>query len=238
MLRVALVLGVCVLFSACDRRESVRGDGGRTGDVARNDGANTGSNPSGTRNDASGTPQGTAPGMPQNTPQGMQGMPQGTGAETPNAATVTLQGVNNASVQGTARLTQEDDGVRVVATVTGATPGKHGIHIHEKPDCSNPVAKSMGEHFSPGGKPHALPKEEDVDKRHLGDLGSIDIGQDGRGTLDIVVDGASLTSDQSRSFLNRALIVHAGEDKGREAQPAGNSGDPIACGVIKAGASG
>ena len=44
--------------------------------------------------------------------------------------------------------------VRVVAEVTGLTPGAHGFHIHEKGDCSAPDGSSAGGHYNPAKAHH------------------------------------------------------------------------------------
>jgi Cu/Zn superoxide dismutase len=102
--------------------------------------------------------------------------------------------------------------------------------VHTHGDCSNVAAQSMGPHFAPKLEQHALPSEPT--DRHLGDLGNIEVTDAGTGRLEIRVPRATLGADDSTSFLGRALIVHSGEDTGSGSQPAGNSGKPIACGVI------
>jgi superoxide dismutase, Cu-Zn family len=150
-------------------------------------------------------------------------------------AEVRLAGVG-ATVEGTARLVEADGGVRVTVEVTKAPPGKHGIHFHEKGDCSDPKAKSMGAHLSPEGHKHGLPTADAGAPRHLGDLGNIEIGKDGTGRLEMTVANANLRAGDKMSFVDRALIIHAKVDDGTD--PAGNSGDPIACGVVTVGGAG
>jgi Cu-Zn family superoxide dismutase len=67
-------------------------------------------------------------------------------------------------------------------------------------------------------------------KRHLGDLGNLTIGKDGKGSLDITIPGANLKPGDTNSFAGKAIIVHAKKDDG--GQPVGNAGDRIGCGVI------
>lgn len=148
-------------------------------------------------------------------------------------ASVQLKAADGQEIEGEAELESTDDGVRIVATVEDAKPGKHGIHVHEKGDCSNIAGKSMGDHFAPSGQQHALPAQSQ--QRHLGDLGNIEIADDGTGRLEITVPKANLNEGDAMSFLGKALVVHMGEDSGQSKQPAGDSGDPIACGVIEKG---
>jgi superoxide dismutase, Cu-Zn family len=131
-------------------------------------------------------------------------------------------------LKGEAEFHELADGVKVVVEVKDAPPGKRGIHVHEKPDCSDIAGKSMGEHFNPTANPHALPPES---PRHLGDLGNIEVMKDGKGRLEATIPRANLKENDAVSLLNRALVIHEDEDTG--AQPSGASGKPIACAVIK-----
>jgi Cu-Zn family superoxide dismutase len=148
----------------------------------------------------------------------------------PMRASADLTAAEGAQIDGHAKFFQQPDGVLVVLEVQGAAPGKKGVHVHTKGDCSNIAGESMGPHFAPKLEQHALPHEPT--DRHLGDLGNITVAEDGTGKLEIKVPSATLGADESTSFLGRALIVHTGEDTGSGAQPSGNSGKPMACGVI------
>jgi Cu-Zn family superoxide dismutase len=70
-------------------------------------------------------------------------------------------------ISGTVTFTEEADGVRVEANITGLTPGKHGFHVHEFGDCSAADLSSAGGHFNPTKKPHAGPDDAE---RHVGDM--------------------------------------------------------------------
>lgn len=131
-------------------------------------------------------------------------------------------------LKGEAEFDELADGVKVVVEVKDAPPGKRGIHIHEKPDCSDIAGKSMGEHYNPTANPHALPP---ATSRHLGDLGNIEVMKDGKGRLEATIPRANLKENDAVSLLNRALVIHEDEDTG--VQPSGASGKPIACAVIK-----
>ena len=82
-----------------------------------------------------------------------------------------LRSLQESTVQGTVSFIQEGSGVRVIADLSGLTPGKHGIHIHEFGDCTAADGSSLGTHYNPGNSMHAGP--EDIE-RHLGDLGYIE----------------------------------------------------------------
>jgi superoxide dismutase, Cu-Zn family len=149
-------------------------------------------------------------------------------AAEPRMLQVKLEPKSGSKLSGSAMLMEVEGGVKVTLSVEGVTPGgEHGAHIHEKGDCSSPDGKSAGGHFNPGGNEHALPT---TPKRHLGDLGNLTIGKDGKGSLEITIPGANLKAGDPNSFAGKAVIVHAKKDDG--GQPVGNSGDRIGCGVI------
>jgi Cu-Zn family superoxide dismutase len=152
-------------------------------------------------------------------------------AEANEKAKVELKAAEGEEIEGEAEFHATTNGVHIVAEIEDAKPGKHGIHIHEKGDCSDIKGKSMGAHFAPKKQPHALPAEGT--ERHVGDLGNIEVDKDGNGRLEITVTNATLERDGEMSILGKALVVHLGEDSGKAEQPSGDSGVPIACGVIE-----
>ena len=145
----------------------------------------------------------------------------------PGQATADLEPTQGNTVRGTISFTATNEGVRVVADLTGLTEGDHGIHIHDKGDCSAPDAKSAGDHFNPTGMPHGGP---DAQKHHAGDLGNITGDSSGKGHLDRVFNFLSLSG--TNSIVGHSVIVHAGKDD-LTSQPAGNAGNRVACGVIR-----
>ena len=131
---------------------------------------------------------------------------------------------------GTALLTEESGGVRFHFSLNNLPAGTHGIHVHEKGDCTKPDFKSAGKHFNPEAKQHGADNPKGF---HAGDLGNIEVGSDG--TADAKVTAPHLTLKASDQSLIRpggtAIIIHAGRDD-QKTDPSGNSGNPIACGVI------
>ncbi len=147
-------------------------------------------------------------------------------------ATATLQ-PSNAPVQdnvaGKVTFTQEGSGLRVRAEVTGLTPnGKHGFHIHEKGDLSDPAFASAGNHFNPGGHKHGGPEGTE---RHGGDLGNLQADASGKATYDQLIPGPTL-NDPKTGVIGKSVIVHEKEDD-LKTEPSGNSGARIAGGVIQ-----
>jgi Cu-Zn family superoxide dismutase len=149
-----------------------------------------------------------------------------TSAQEPKKAIAVLHPASGSQVMGTVTFTKMDDGVQMVADVTGLTPGKHGFHIHEFGDCSTPDATSAGGHFNPTHKPHGAP---DAAERHVGDLGNLEADASGKAHLEWKDKVLKFTGENS--ILGHALIVHEKEDD-LKSQPVGNAGGRLACGVI------
>ncbi|MBM3116856.1 superoxide dismutase family protein [Jeongeupia naejangsanensis] len=138
-------------------------------------------------------------------------------------AQATLLPTSGQTTTGKVSFRQSGDTLLLDVTLSGLTPGQHGFHVHEKGDCSAPDASSAGGHFNPDKHLHGSPDAQD---HHLGDLGNVVAGADGRVSTSLTIKGVRL--DQ---LLGRSLIVHAGADD-LKSQPAGNSGARIACGII------
>jgi len=141
-------------------------------------------------------------------------------------AIAVLYPVSGSTVTGIVIFTKAENGVKVVADVQGLTPGKHGFHVHQYGDCSAANGDSVGAHFNPEGEPHGGPMSKE---RHVGDLGNITAGEDGKAHYEWTDDMMSF--DGRDSIIGRGLIVHASTDD-FVSQPAGNSGPKVACGVI------
>ena len=139
-----------------------------------------------------------------------------------------LNPASGSAVRGVVDFYETAKGVRVVATVSGLTPGLHGFHIHEKGDCSAPDATSAGPHFNPGGMKHGGPGDA---MRHAGDFGNITANAAGIAKFEAL--DHHITFDGANSILGRGVIVHASADD-LSGQPAGNAGARQACGVIQA----
>lgn len=145
------------------------------------------------------------------------------------SAKATLESKSGSAVTGTATFTElSTGGVRAHIHIENATPGPHGLHIHDKGDCSAADATSAGGHFNPGGMPHAAPTAE---KRHAGDFGNIEIGPNGKGDLEITSDLLTVKPGPN-SVVGRAVIFHEKVDD-LTTQPTGNAGGRFACGVIQ-----
>lgn len=144
----------------------------------------------------------------------------------PTKAIAVLHPTAGSNVTGTVTFTASGDSVRVVADISGLTPGKHGFHIHEFGDCSSADGKSAGGHFNPTNHQHGAPDAAD---RHEGDLGNIDADASGKVHLDITDKVLKMTG--AESIIGHAVIVHEKADD-MKTQPTGDAGGRVACGVI------
>jgi len=150
-------------------------------------------------------------------------------AATLRTATARLSPTSGNQAAGTVTFSANSSGsgVTLQVTMTGLTPGEHGMHIHEKGDCSAPDAATAGDHFSATPNQHGGPHDT---ARHTGDLGNIVADAQGRVETSFTDERISLSGPDS--ILNRAVIVHAGKDD-FVTQPSGDSGARVACGIIE-----
>ncbi|REK09122.1 MAG: superoxide dismutase family protein [Planctomycetota bacterium] len=144
----------------------------------------------------------------------------------PERAVAVLVPVGDSGVSGTVEFTRSGDAVQVSGEVEGLSPGKHGFHVHQYGDLADQQSgKSAGGHFDPMGHEHGRPSDE---TRHVGDLGNIEAGDDGKASIQIEDDVIALAGPHS--IVGRALVIHAQPDE--FTQPTGNAGDRVAFGVI------
>jgi len=148
--------------------------------------------------------------------------------EPPKPMSFDIVAKSGSKASGTVTLTDTGSGVDVVIALAGAKAGKHGAQVHETPDCSAPDAKSAGSHYNPDNHPHGLPT---APAHHVGDLGNIEVGADGKGKLEITMPGANLKQGDPHSFLGRSIIIHEKVDDG--GLPVGNAGGRIGCVELK-----
>jgi Cu-Zn family superoxide dismutase len=143
------------------------------------------------------------------------------------AATAVPQPDATHPVQGTLQFAQAGNTVSVSGTITGLKPNAaHAFHVHEKGDCSAPDFSSAGSHFNPTGEPHGA---HDAARHHLGDMPQL--MADGSGAAQVSFTSASLALDGPHGIVGKAVVVHRDPDD-VNAQPVGNAGPRLACGVI------
>ena len=157
---------------------------------------------------------------------------RGLGGET-SSTKVKMVNTNGQEV-GEAALTQTPQGVLIRLSLpqkaARITPGTHAFHIHEVGKCEPPF-KSAGEHFNPRGRKHGF---LEAGGGHGGDLPNIYVPESGPLTTEFMAPQLSLKQGKNNLLDadGSALVIHArGDDY--KTDPAGESGDRIACGVIE-----
>ena len=170
------------------------------------------------------------------TPGGPTGTPAASPASSPSNAPVVkkaggkIEAKSGSKVTGDVELAQGSDGkVTVTVHVENATPGDHGVHLHEKGDCSAVDASSAGGHFNPASEQHGSPTGA---HHHAGDFGNVKVGPDGKGTLSLTVTGLTVDSGAA-GVIGKSLVIHEKADD-MATQPSGNSGARQGCAVISA----
>lgn len=137
---------------------------------------------------------------------------------------------------GTVIFKDTKEGIKVSYDLKDLTPGNHGFHIHEHPDCS-PVLKdgkyehamAAGGHYDPKhtGK-HLGPDGEG----HKGDLPLLVVSEDGTAIGNFTLSKAKGLN--VAEIKNRSLIIHEGSDNYSDTPVAlGGGSARIACGVIE-----
>jgi Cu-Zn family superoxide dismutase len=146
------------------------------------------------------------------------------GGESGPRAVAQIGPTQSNEVRGTVTFTQKGDAVHVETALNGLSPGStHGIHVHEKGDCSAPDGMSAGGHYNPKGSAHG----PQSGPHHEGDMPNIMAGSYGGTNASFDIAGVKL-----EDLVGKAVVVHRDADD-YKSQPAGNSGPRIGCGVIK-----
>ncbi|MDY7231254.1 superoxide dismutase family protein [Hyalangium rubrum] len=131
----------------------------------------------------------------------------------------------------TVMLVEKDGAVELQLEATGLDPGTHGIHFHAVGLCEGPAFTSAGAHFNPLEKQHGL---ESPTGAHAGDLPNLEVDASGKATTTMSTNRVRLSEGQLSVFDadGTALVIHARADD-QVTDPSGNSGDRIACGVLR-----
>jgi Cu-Zn family superoxide dismutase len=134
---------------------------------------------------------------------------------------------------GRAEFAGTRHGVLIRVYLTGAPAGEHAIHIHEVGKCDPPTFDAAGPHFNPTKSVHGFMQAKGP---HAGDMPNLLIPKSGMLDVELLAPGASIgVKGRMNNILDAdgaALVLHAAADD-HTTDPAGNSGDRIACGVIR-----
>lgn len=144
---------------------------------------------------------------------------------------IDAQGVGKAI--GSVNASQTPYGVLLTPHLSGLTPGLHGFHVHEKPDCGaaekegkKVAALAAGGHYDPASTDR---HEGPYGAGHLGDLPALYVDQEGEATHPVLAPRLKLADLKGRS-----LMIHAGGDNyADQPEKLGGGGARLACGVVK-----
>lgn len=155
-------------------------------------------------------------------------------ADGPASVRVMLKGPAGEDL-GSAILTDAPTGVLITLDAKGLTPGWHGMHFHEKGDCSSADFKSSGGHVHGAGeRVHGL---LNPGLNEAGDLNNIYVAADGTSHAELFSPWTALTDGNPRLNLldadGSAIVIHEKPDD-YFTQPIGGAGGRVACGVISA----
>src|ERR1019366_3228946 len=77
----------------------------------------------------------------------------------------------------------------------------HGMHLHERGDCSAPDGSSAGGHFNPTGKPHGAPDAQ----HHAGDIPVLVADSAGEADETVTLHGISIGTHAPDDIIGTAL---------------------------------
>ncbi|MBR6510607.1 MAG: superoxide dismutase family protein [Clostridia bacterium] len=124
------------------------------------------------------------------------------------------------TISGTIKFYQKSNRVLIVADIIGlphTDTGFFGLHIHEGNDCGGIDFSNSKGHFNPSNSPHP---------KHAGDLPPLMLCGN-MAHLSVITDRFKVSD-----IIGRTVIIHNMPDD-FTSQPSGNSGQKIACGIIK-----
>ncbi len=137
------------------------------------------------------------------------------------AAVAIIQGDGaHPALVGTVRFFPRPRGTVVTVDLIGlpdSETGFFGFHIHEGGDCSGTGFSATGSHYNPGNAAHP---------QHAGDLPPL-LSCHGTARMSVLTERF-----QIRDIIGKTVVIHSKPDD-FTTQPAGASGNKIACGVIR-----
>lgn len=140
-------------------------------------------------------------------------------SERPCAVARVSGGEQAPSLYGTVKFYRAGNNVLVVADICGlpeTQTGIFGLHIHEGDSCKGDGFSQTGAHYDPERQPHP---------KHAGDLPPL-FSCGGKAFLAVMTNRFML-----QQVVGRTVVIHSRPDD-LHTQPAGNSGEKIACGMI------
>jgi len=151
-------------------------------------------------------------------------------AATKSHAVAHVKGLDGGAL-GTVDFAQTNHGTLILFDLHGLPPGAHGVHIHTSGNCDAKTKfTSAGPHFSPDPKNHSFLVKGGP---HAGDLSNEFAAADGSLHASTISNMFALGNGKKSIFdRDGASIIVMAKGDDYTTQPAGNTGDRIACGVI------
>lgn len=137
------------------------------------------------------------------------------------------------SLVGNVTITESNYGLVFTPSLNGLTPGMHGFHVHQNPDCrpmekdgKMVVALAAGGHYDPEKtNRHGTPWGDG----HLGDLPPLFVDANGNASQPVLAPRLKMADMKERS-----LMIHVGGDNHADhPAPLGGGGARMVCGVSK-----
>ncbi|WP_181708252.1 superoxide dismutase family protein [Chthonobacter rhizosphaerae] len=148
-----------------------------------------------------------------------------------DTAAAEIKGLDGAA-HGSLTFTETPHGVLVRGELTDLPAGPHGFHVHAVGQCEPPFT-SAGGHFNPTDRKHGFMAEEG---HHAGDLPNLHATDGNPVTVEAMLHDVSLSQGDAALLDDdgASVVIHAKADD-HATDPAGDSGDRIACGVLEKG---
>ncbi len=140
----------------------------------------------------------------------------------PDARAVIKGGDSFPCIRGQVFFFQTRCGVIVRAVVSHLPDTKamfYGFHIHDGESCCGEDFSETKGHYNPENSPHPT---------HAGDMPPL-LSCSGEAYMEFRTDRFCV-----KDIIGKTVVIHAGTDDFRT-QPSGDSGEKIACGVIRRG---
>jgi Cu-Zn family superoxide dismutase len=137
------------------------------------------------------------------------------------------------SAVGQVTISESKYGLVLTPNLSGLTPGLHGFHVHQNPDCQPKekdgklvAALAAGGHYDPEkSNRHGSPWGDG----HLGDLPPIFVDATGSATQSVLAPRLKM-----KDMAGRALMIHVGADNHADhPAPLGGGGARMVCGVAR-----
>lgn len=146
--------------------------------------------------------------------------------------TINMSEIAESGAEGEVTFTEEDGKVIMEGEFSGLEPEKElAIHLHENGACDSEDGTTAGGHWNPTEEDHG--KWEVTEEFHKGDIGNLEVDEEGNATVNFETDQWCITcDDDKKNIVDKSVIIHADADD-FESQPTGDAGDRVSCGVIK-----